>query len=149
MIANWIKSLAADQSTDATDQQANLERLTAQLLVEIAWSDHVIEASEHDAIVQALVESTSLKVDEIETILAAAVDDLNHTVTLHAHISTINNHFDRDQKTKLVEQMWRVAFADGDLDKYEEHTIRKLSDLLYVKHRDFMQAKLRVLDQAP
>jgi len=148
MISNWIKTLAADRSTGAADQQADLERIAAQLLVEIAWSDHVIEAAEHDAMVNALGESTSLSTDEIKTILAETIENLNHTVTLHEHIDAINDHFNQPQKTKLVEQMWRVAFADGDLDKYEEYTIRKLCDLLHVKHRDFIQAKLRVLDQA-
>jgi uncharacterized tellurite resistance protein B-like protein len=147
MISNWIKSLSANRSISADAQQADLERLTAQLLAEIAWSDHVIEAAEHDAIVNALVESTSLSTDEIKKILADAIADLKKTITLHEHINEINNHFEQSQKIKLVEQMWRVAFADGDLDKYEEHTIRKLSDRLYVKHRDFMQAKLRVIDQ--
>ena len=147
MISNWIKTLSADRSTGTTDQQADLERLTAQLLVEIAWSDHVIEATEHDAMVSALEESTSLSTEEIRMILAAAINNLDHTVTLHEHISAINSQLDRPKKTKLVEQMWRVAFADGDLDKYEEHTIRNLSDLLYIKHSDFIKAKLRVLDQ--
>ena len=148
MISDWIKTLSAARSEDTTDQQADLERLTAQLLVEIAWSDHVIEATEHDAMMNAISESTSLSAVEIKTILTETIDNLNHTVTLHEHINAINKHFDRAQKTKLVEQMWRVAFADGDLDKYEEHTIRRLCDLLYVRHRDFIQAKLRVQDQA-
>jgi len=147
MISNWIKSLGTNQATNADDQQADLERVTAQLLVEIAWSDHVIEDAERVEMVKALVESTSLDTDEIETILTAAIDDLKRTVSLHNHITEINTHFDKAQKINLVEQMWRVAFADGDLDKYEEHTIRGLSERLHVKHRDFMQAKLRVLDQ--
>ena len=86
MISNWIKTLSADRATDATDQHADLERLTAQLLVEIAWSDHVIEATEHDAMVSALEESTSLDTDEIKTILAVAINNLNHTVTLHLYV---------------------------------------------------------------
>jgi len=148
MISNWIKALGTDLPASANDQQANLERLSAQLLVEIAWSDHVIEDVEHDAIVNALGESTSLSTNEINSILMETINNLDNTITLHEHIKTINNHFEKPQKIKLIEQMWRVAYADGDLDKYEEHTIRKLSDLLYLKHSDFIQAKLRVLDQA-
>ena len=39
--------------------------------------------------------------------------------------------------------LWDIAYADGRIDKYEDYTIRKISDLLYVKHSDFMKAKLR------
>ena len=58
----------------------------------------------------------------------------------------INSGFTREQKLALIEQMWRVAYADGDLDKYEEYTIRKLSDLLYVEHHEFIRAKLRAME---
>ena len=85
---------------------------------------------------------------ELDSILDAVLADAQHTVSLHEHIRQINGSFDKPRKLMLVEQMWRVALADGDLDKYEEYTIRKMCDLLHVKHRDFIQAKLRVLESA-
>jgi len=44
--------------------------------------------------------------------------------------------------------LWQVAFADGHLDPYEEALVRKIADLIYVPHRDFIQSKLRVMQQA-
>ena len=64
-------------------------------------------------------------------------------MSLHSHVRIINDNLSKSDKLLLVEQMWRVAYADGNIDCYEEYTIRKLCDLLYLKHRDFMQAKLR------
>jgi uncharacterized tellurite resistance protein B-like protein len=40
--------------------------------------------------------------------------------------------------------MWTVAYADGDLDKYEEHLIRQVAELTYVPHSDYIQCKLNV-----
>ena len=37
-----------------------------------------------------------------------------------------------------------VAYADGHVDKYEEHYLRKLGNLLYVPHSVFIQTKLEV-----
>ena len=65
---------------------------------------------------------------------------------MYGYVARLNEALDRRGKIRLVEQMWQVALADGDIDRYEEYTIRKLSDLLYLDHSDFMQAKLRVLD---
>lgn len=75
-----------------------------------------------------------------------AFNEADGAMSLYEHVQLINDHFDRRSKLALVEQMWRVALADGNIDGYEEYTIRKLCDLLFIKHRDFMQAKLKVIE---
>ena len=62
-----------------------------------------------------------------------------------AGLITINKHYSREQKTELLEQLWRVAFADGKLDKYEEHLVRKLAELLHVPHTRFVATKHRAV----
>ena len=125
-----------------------IERVSAMLLVEIARSDHDVDDAERAAIRTALSSSSSLAPDELDAVIDAALADSDANVSLHAHVKRINDSLDKGGKIELVEQMWRVAVADGNVDGYEEYTIRKLADLLYLKHRDFMQAKLRVLDAA-
>ena len=46
-----------------------------------------------------------------------------------------------------MESLWRVAYADGDLDKYEERLIRQVADLTHVSHKDFIRLKLAVRDR--
>ena len=41
----------------------------------------------------------------------------------------------------MVELLWRVAYADGDLDKYEEHLVRRIADLIHVPHSVFIRMK--------
>lgn len=43
----------------------------------------------------------------------------------------------------LVEHLWRVAFADSELDPYEDHFVRKIAHLLYVPNTDAMLARQR------
>ncbi len=122
-----------------------VERLSAMLLVEIARSDSSIDDIELSTIQQALEKSShSIDAKELATIIDTAMQDVETTISLHAQIRQINEGFSREQKQLLIEQMWRVALADGDLDKYEEYMIRKLSGLLYVSHQEFIQAKLKV-----
>ena len=50
--------------------------------------------------------------------------------------------FDYDQKKEVLNSVWAIAFADGEMDKHEEHLIRRIADLLYLNHKDFINAKL-------
>ena len=124
-----------------------IERVSATLLIEIARADHEIAPAELAAIRQALQQSSStLSAQDIDEITELALQDADLSVSLHDQIRVINASCSQSQKTQLVEHMWRVAMADGNLDKYEEYSIRKLCDLLHVRHREYMQAKHRVLD---
>ena len=144
MFQQWIKALQAD-SDDKEPDRYWVERLTALLLVEIARADSEIDPVEITAIERAIKSCClSIDADEIEELIATARQDAESTISFHEHIRQINKGFNRKQKLLLIEQMWRVAYADGDLDKYEEYTIRKMSDLLHVEHAEFIKAKLRV-----
>jgi len=145
----WMTRLGEALNTDAEPEgeaRGDLERVTALLLVEIARSDHDVAPEELATIRAAIAQSSSLEAAEIDEIVAESTAEADAALSMHGYVARLNEALDKRGKIRLVEQMWHVAFADGDLDRYEEHTIRKLSDLLYLKHRDFMQAKLRVLD---
>lgn len=145
MFQKWIKNLQSAGAGQAEPDSYWVERVGALLLVEIARSDTTIDAVELEAIRQAIQTScTSIESLEIEEIISAAQQDAETNISLHAQIRQINSEFSRHQKLALVEQMWRVAFADGDLDKYEESTIRKLCGLIHVSHQEYIQAKLKV-----
>lgn len=141
-------SAALDPSGAAVVEPLDIERVTSVLLVEIARADHDVEDQEREAIIQALGQSSgNLNVAELDALVTEALADADNAVSLHEHVRLINEHFTKEHKIALVKQMWRVAFADGNIDRYEEYTIRKLCDLLYIKHRDFMQAKLHVMEE--
>ena len=149
MFNQLLKQLTSSlnrQNEQSALQSLDIERVSAVLLVEIARADHIIRAEERKAIKKALAETSSMSASELDELVDEALSSADNTVSLHAHVNLINESFNQQDKIALVEQMWRVAFADGkvDADGYEEYTIRKLCDLLHVKHRDYVQAKLKV-----
>lgn len=151
MFNQWINrisdSVKSGMDASAATTVADVERISAALLVEIARADHVLDKEEIESITTALQGSSSLSKDELGDIVSGAVVDADAAISLHEHVRLINDHFERDQKIQLLEQMWRVAAADGNIDQYEDYTIRKLSDLMHVRHSEFIQAKLRVIDK--
>lgn len=143
-----ITSALDPQNNDSTLAPLDVERVSAMLLVEIARADHDINQQEREAISQALSATSSLGASELSELVDEAFDSVDNTLSLHAHVSLINESFNRQDKLALVEQMWRVAYADGNIDRYEEYTIRKLCDLIYVKHREYIQAKLKIAEES-
>ena len=76
---------------------------------------------------------------------AAQVDE---STSLYEFTRVINDHYTPQQKQQLIYAMWTVAYADGDIDKYEEHLIRQVAELTYVAHEDYIRAKLRARDSS-
>lgn len=144
MLADWIRQMTGADA-DAGVADAGIERVCALLLMEIARADHCLDAAEIDSIHAELADATALSEQEIQAIVAEVQQEADALVSLHAHVAEINRQLDRPARIALVERMWRVAAADGQVDADEEHRIRRLSDMIHVRHREFMQAKHRAL----
>jgi len=134
-----IQSVSGGQR-QGTPERA-LQLATASLLIEVSRADFHIDASERHVIIQAVQKFFSLDRDETEEIVALAEGEMDDATCLFQFTRLVNDHFDYAQKLKIVELMWRVCYADVDKDKYEEHLIRKVSDLLYVSHSDFVRMR--------
>lgn len=119
----------------------------AALLLEVGYADFELQPEELSGIALALGEYFGLSQTESRSLLETAVREHESQHSLYPFVRRINEHFDADGKRRIIEDMWRVAYADARLDKYEEHRIRRIADLLYVPHKDFIRAKLRVQEQ--
>ncbi|HSG60108.1 MAG TPA: TerB family tellurite resistance protein [Pseudomonadales bacterium] len=141
MIAK-LKRLLADFNTAVPAQrQHTIELAAACLLVELSRADMDSSADERIKMSAALGEMFTLSQDEIAELIAQAEGNADLATSTYEFTTVIKDHFDDTQRVALITALWRVAYADGVLDRYEEHFIRKVSDLLYVSHSDFIRAK--------
>ena len=85
--------------------------------------------------------------DESQQLVQAAEREADAAVSLHGFTKLLNESLTPPEKLDVLELMWRVALADRHLDKYEEHLVRKVADLLHVSHSEFVRTKLRVQDE--
>jgi len=125
--------------------QAQLRLATAALLLEMTRVDHDIQESELDTVARALQATFSLTSEETDELLRLADNELKEMTSYFPFTSLINKHYSPQEKVKIVELMWQVAFTDDKLDKYEEHLIRKIANLLYVPREEIVAAKHRAL----
>ncbi|MEM9302431.1 MAG: TerB family tellurite resistance protein [Pseudomonadota bacterium] len=133
--------LGFEQDNDAEAGEGDASLAAAALLLEMTEADMEVTTAERDAVRRALEKTFGLSAEEIEQTLAHAAGHIDRDVSYYPHVETINAVCDPEAKAQIVEQMWRVAFADGQLDKYEEHYLRRLCQLIHVPHRVFIQAR--------
>ncbi len=130
-------------SGEGNEGERALHIATAALLLEMMRMDDRYEASERSAVVDALRQQFGLDAAQLATLLALADEAARNAVDYFQFTSLINKGCGPEQKIRIVENLWRVAFADGHLDAHEQHLMRKIADLLYVGHADYHAAKVR------
>jgi len=138
MLNRLLKLLTEKPATRTAPSEAVS---TALLLLELARSDFNVADVERRRIRELLVERYQLSTAELDQLLADAQVNATTSVSLHDYVQTLNAKLDADGKRTLIEMLWQVAYADGHLDKYEEHLLRRLADLLYIPMADYIQAR--------
>ena len=129
---------------DDDQRHLTLELATAALLCEIVRADQRTDPAELDAWRGMLKARFSLDDQRVDELMALATHETNQAVDHFQFVRLVNEHYDYADKVALVELMWQLAYVDEALDAHEEHRIRKLADLFFVRHSDFIRAKLRV-----
>jgi uncharacterized tellurite resistance protein B-like protein len=143
-IKNFFESFLDPEAAETEqDQDHVLQLATAALLIEVMRADTEVKSEEQIAVEKAIREKFDLSEEETRNLVQLAEQKADRTTSYYEFTSLINNAFTLDKKIKIIEMMWRVAFADNEMEKYEEHFIRKIAELLYVPHQDFIAAKLR------
>lgn len=134
---------APDRSdADSADAATRLELAGAALLFEVIKADHEMDEREFSSIAEVLRAGNAGNVGDVEEMIELARRESSAATSLYEFTSLINQHCDYGEKCALVKNMWRIAYADAQLSKYEDHLIRKVSDLIYVSHGDFIRTKL-------
>lgn len=116
----------------------------AALLIEVALADQRLSEVELHSLTIILERKFSLAKDELTELIDLAKDETTRATSLHQFTQIVNQHCAMEEKFGLMKAMWEIAYADGDLDKYEDYMIRKVADLIYVPHTDFIRAKILV-----
>jgi uncharacterized tellurite resistance protein B-like protein len=133
------------QSVTENSDPHTIQLAAALLLVEVMHADHHIDQSERVTITQALKSLFDLDDEESSELLELAEKQAKDVISLHEYTSIINKSFDVTAKHMLLEKIWAVVFSDQDMDKYEEHLVRNIAELLYISHTDFIRIKHRVI----
>ena len=133
-------------SVDSTASEHSLQLATAALLIEMTRADFKVEESERRMVGEAIRRTFDLSPEETAELIGLADEESRQSVSIYDFTRLIDRGFALEQKKHVVELLWRVALSDAELEKHEEHLIRKVAKLIHVRHSDFIDAKLRAQD---
>jgi uncharacterized tellurite resistance protein B-like protein len=142
------QTIAPGAAAPGVASQHALHVATAALLLEMMRMDSTVTAAETASVARALQSRFGLDAVQVDTLMALAAEEARLATDYFQFTSLINKNFSAGQKVQVVEYLWQVAYADGQLDAHEQHFMRKIADLLYVSHADYVAAKQRARDQA-
>ena len=140
---NAFRKLFETPARETGAEREHRQRLAAAaLLIETARADFSEDGVEEAVLTTLLCETLGLDAAQVSELLVQASAQLDEAASLYDFTRVINDHYSAAQKLELITNMWRVAYADGRLDKYEEYIIRQVAQLTYVPHSDYIRAKL-------
>lgn len=140
------QALGTAGDTVAQPEQAR-HIAAAVLMLEMAHADSRHDSVEQVEIGRQLQAQFGLSADESAELIAEAQAKADESVSLYRYLKVLNEAMSLADKRRVLEMLWRVAYADKQLDPQEEHLMRELAELLYLPHSEFIRAKLRVTGQ--
>lgn len=147
MIRQIFEQIAATLSQpdsaarDAEERERAIRRATAVLMLDVALADNVFDESELEHLRELSEAHFGLESEEAAELVASAREEAEQMVSLHEFTQFLHNNLNHDEKAEIVGMLWRIAYTDGELDKYENALVLKISDLLYVSRGRVMRLK--------
>lgn len=137
--------LLEEDVSSAESSEHKLQVATAALLIETIYADNEIKPVEKSETIRIIQQQFQLTEDEAGELIDLGEKQVQESTDYYQFTHLINQYYSQEQKLQIIEALWKVALADNDLDKFEEYTIRKIADLLYLPHDQFIAAKLKVI----
>jgi len=136
-LKNWLFENDACQ-----EQEISVVQATAVLLFEAATADYELDEKEELQLKAALQQGTDITTQQAEELFTWAKQYCLQSTSLYPFTRVLNDQLSNNEKVVVLESLWCVAYADGQIDKYEEHYLRHVADLLHLPHSQYIAAKL-------
>ncbi len=138
---NFFKNLFKTKKIEEKSKDNSIQKSICSLMIEVAYADNQLDESELKVMANSL-SKLDIQEGEIQEIVDATLAKSKESISFYEHTRILNDQLDYDQKKEVLNSVWAIAFADGEMDKHEEHLIRRIADLLYLNHKDFINTKL-------
>ncbi len=143
MLSAIKKLFDAPEGSDSRSPEETRRLAAACLLIEVSKADFEQAPEEERAMADVLQKNLDIDDDMLDELLSDAHTAADAATSLYEFTRAINDNYSYEDKYALVEMMWRVAYADAAIDKYEEQLIRRVASLIYLNHEDFIRSKAK------
>ena len=144
IVDQLMDSIGDDTDADdraAANRETALRMATAVLMIDVALADHVFDERELDRVLSLIESHFRLTPQQAAELTNTATEKAEQMVSLHDFTQLLHRNLSDREKARIIGLLWQIAYADGELDKYEDSLILKISDLLYVSRGRVMRLK--------
>lgn len=145
MLKRFASLFGGGPAAPAATAPDTVHLATCVLMLEAARADNDFSDDERRHILSVLRQRFELAPEEADELLEQAMSVHDESTSLHQFTRAINAAFPVAEKVQIVEEIWRIFFADKYLDGHEDHLAAKLRNLLNLSHPVMIEAKMRVL----
>lgn len=142
-----VKESAAQPALQEYVDTERIQLATCVILLEVAKSDDEFCSIEKATVSTILKKEFQISQEAAEELMELAHTDREESIDFWQYTNLINKHYSREEKIKIMELVWKVIYADQELNRYEDHLVHKLAKLLRLRHDELIDAKLKVLDE--
>ena len=125
----FFKNLFKTEDSEAESKDNSIQKSICSLMIEVAYADNQLDESELKAMANSL-SKLDIQQEEIREIVDETLAKSKESISFYEHTRILNDQLDYDQKKDVLNSVWSIAFADGQMNKHEEHLIRRIADLL-------------------
>jgi uncharacterized tellurite resistance protein B-like protein len=138
-----IETISSPIDTEAgiADREAALRLATAVLMIDVARADHVFDEREFDRVLKLIEAHFDVTPEQAAELVNIAGEKAEELISVHEFTQLLHEHLSEEEKARIIGLLWQIAYADGQLDKYENSLVLKISDLLYVSRGRVMRLK--------
>ena len=143
-VRNFFKGnlVGAEPGGESEEERHEIELATAALVIEMTRADFEISDDERRAVVRGVRAVLGIGEAQTEQLISLARQQVQMGRKLHEFADLVDERYTRDEKRRIVEMMWGVAFSDAELEAHEEYLVRKVAEMLHVPFEDFIAAKI-------
>jgi Uncharacterized protein conserved in bacteria len=143
-LKNFFQIPDPDKPVDKESMEKKIQIATCALFLEIANSDEHFSEEERSTIIEILNNEFSLSEDEVHALIEKSEHTLDESIDLWQFTNLINQNFSDEDKIKILENLWRIIYADEKLDAHEDYLAHKIANLLRLPHKTLIETKLKV-----
>ncbi len=136
--------LSGDGARADPDDIDDARLAAAALLVHASTVDGYVEETETARLQSLLKAHYQLSDEQVHELIVAAERSERDAVDIYSFTSTLKKALSEDDRLKLIEMMWQVAYADGEIHHYEANLIWRTAELLGVPSRERIRARMKV-----
>ena len=149
MIIDFLKSFFNNKLSERPEEGKTLDHglrvVTCALLLEMAKVDGEFSEEEKEGILFLLTKDFKLSEKDAMELMSISRGDMMSSKNLDRYADVISRNHTHEEKIRISEMVWEVAYSDGVIDKREDYLGKRLLKLLRVSQKDIMASRLKVI----